>query len=163
MVEASEFRDALKDFPSGVTIITTADQEGAPLGATVSAFTSLSLDPPLVLICLKDTGKTTKAIRERRAFAVHFLDASQTTLARRFADDMANKFENAAHTLNAAGVPCLDDCPLRLECTLHAEYAGGDHIILIGRVESARRLNEFEPLVFARRSFFSLGSQLVEA
>jgi flavin reductase ActVB len=163
MVQAIEFRDALKDFPSGVTIITTADRDGVPLGATVSAFTSLSLDPPLVLICLKDSGKTTSAIRERGAFAVHFLDLSQTTLARRFADDLANKFEGAAHTLNDAGVPCLTACPLRLECTLHAEYDGGDHIILIGRVESAQRLKEFEPLVFARRGFFSLGAQLIEA
>jgi flavin reductase ActVB len=163
MVEPSEFRDALKDFPSGVTIITTADSDGQPLGATVSAFTSLSLEPPLVLICLKDTGKTAPAIRERGAFAVHFLEASQTTLARRFADDLANKFENANFALNEEGVPCLMDCPLRLECTLHAEYEGGDHIILIGRVERARRLNEFEPLVFARRGFFSLGRPLVEA
>ncbi|SRR6266545_3480813 len=163
MVQAHEFKDALKDFPAGVTIVTTADEHGAPIGATVSAFSSLSLDPPLVLVCLANWTRTGEAIRHHKAFAIHFLDATQGTLARHFAADLEDKFSGCSYTLNEAGVPCLDGCPLRLECSLHAEYEGGDHVIVVGRVERATRNDEFEPLVFVRRGFFALGSQLVEA
>ena len=74
-----------------------------------------------------------------------------------------DKFEAAPYTFNEAGVPCLDQCALRLECTLSAEHEGGDHIILIGLVNAAERRADFESLVFARRGFFSLGNRLVEA
>src|SRR5215211_1538908 len=93
VLEAVDFRDALKDFPSGVTIVTTPDSAGTPLGATVSAFTSLSVEPPLVLVYLSHHSRSCAAIRERGAFAVHFLDRSQPALARRFAADLSNKFE----------------------------------------------------------------------
>jgi flavin reductase ActVB len=162
MIAADVFRDALKDFPAGVTIVTTADASGTPLGATVSAFASLSLEPPLVLVCLKDDSRTTAAIRQRKAFCVQFLDQSQVGMARRFAADVADKFEDEPFSLNEDGVPCLDRCHLRLECRLEYEYAGGDHVIFVGRVSEARRLSEFEPLVYARRTFFSLGNALAE-
>src|SRR5262245_55219870 len=143
MVQHIEFRDALKDFPSGVTIITTADEHGMPIGATVSAFSSLSLDPPLILICLANWTRTAEAIRQRRAFTVQFLDESQGRLARHFAADIEDKFAETPYTLNEAGVPSLDDCRLRLECSLHAEYEGGDHEIFVGRVERAVRSDGF--------------------
>lgn len=162
VVDGAEFRSALKDFPAGVTIVTSADEEGKPLGATVSAFTSLSLDPPLILVCLNGNSRTISAVRTRRAFAVHFLDTSQVSLAKEFATDSANKFEHSPYTFNTAGVPCLDRCGRRLECSLEVEYEGGDHVILIGLVEAAWEMEPFEPLVFAQRSYFGLGSNLVE-
>ena len=163
MVQAIEFRDALKDFPSGVTIITSADENGVPTGATVSAFSSLSLDPPLILVCLANWTRTAEAIRYRKAFIVNFLDVSQAGLALHFAADIPDKFASSPFTINDAGVPCLDDCHLRLECTLDTGYGGGDHEIFVGRVVRAVRSEDFEPIVFARRNFFALGSPMVQA
>ncbi len=160
VVDSDVFRDALRNFPAGVTIVTAADASGALFGATVSAFASLSLDPPLVLVCLTRSSRSTAAIRERGAYVVHFLDQRQATLARRFATDSADKFADTEYSLNDDGVPCLDDCSLLLECKLQAEYDGGDHLVLVGLVTSARRCDEFEPLVYAKRSFHALGSQV---
>ena len=162
MVQAIEFRDALKDFPSGVTIITSADENGTPIGATVSAFSSLSLDPPLILVCLANWTRTAEAIRQRGSFVVNFLDESQGRLARHFAADIEDKFANVPYTLNSSGTPYLDECHLRLECSLETAYNGGDHEIFVGRVQHSARSEAFEPIVFARRGFYSLGNQLVE-
>jgi flavin reductase ActVB len=159
-MQADEFKSALKDFASGVTIVTTADPAGNPLGATVSSFTSLSLDPPLVLVCLKEESHTVRAIRQREAFVVHILGRTQAGLARTFAIDNAEKFAGTDFTFNEAGVPCLDGCPSLLECRLEAEVRGGDHIILIGLVEAARPSAHFEPLLYAQRDFYELGSLL---
>jgi flavin reductase ActVB len=162
-MQADEFKAALKDFASGVTIVTTADLAGRPLGATVSSFTSLSLEPPLVLVCLKEESQTVRAVRQRQAFVVHILERTQAALARTFATDNAEKFADAIYTCNQAGVPCLDGCPSLLECRLEAEVRGGDHIILIGLVEAARPSTHFEPLVYAQRDFYALGSLVSSA
>jgi flavin reductase (DIM6/NTAB) family NADH-FMN oxidoreductase RutF len=161
-VDAAEFRSALSQFPAGVTIVTSADPKLNPVGATVSAFSSLSLEPPLVLVCLTRESRTTSAIRSRRAFAVHLCTSEQALLARRFAADVVEKFDGSNYSFNAAGVPCLEDAGLRLECTLHAELEGGDHVIFVGLVQAAPQLKPFEPLVYARRNFFSLASEPLE-
>jgi flavin reductase (DIM6/NTAB) family NADH-FMN oxidoreductase RutF len=161
-VEAAQFREALAQCPASVTVVTSADARLNPVGATVSAFSSLSLDPPLILVCLTRESRTTKAIRARQAFAVHVLHAAQASLARRFAADMADKFAGLAYGFNAAGVPCLGEAELRLECTLHAEIEGGDHVIFVGLVDAAEQVHDFAPLVYVRRTFFSLGAQAME-
>src|SRR5436190_1742652 len=161
-VDAAAFRSALSQFPAGVTIVTSADTRLNPVGATVSAFSSLSLDPPLVLVCLTRESRTTAAIRDRKAFAVHLCTSEQATLARRFAADVVEKFAGSNYSFNASGVPCLEDAGLRLECTLHAELEGGDHVIFVGLVQAAPQLNEFEPLIYARRNFFSLATEPLE-
>jgi flavin reductase ActVB len=157
-VDAATFRDALKDFPAGVTVVTSATGAGAPVGATVSAFASLSLDPPLIVVCLKRESTTVSAIRERRAFAVHILGNGQAPLALRFASDGSPKFDGLEHTANAAGVPLLGDCPVRLECDLNDELPGGDHVILVGLVTNASNTDTFEPLVYSNHRFLALGS-----
>jgi flavin reductase (DIM6/NTAB) family NADH-FMN oxidoreductase RutF len=157
-VDATTFREALKDFPAGVTIVTSADELGQPVGATVSAFASLSLDPPLVVVCLKRESTTVSAIRARQAFAVHILCNDQAQLALRFASDRSPKFEGLEFAANASGVPLLDDCPVRLECELNDELPGGDHVILVGLVVDASNSDTFEPLVYANRRFLALGS-----
>jgi flavin reductase ActVB len=161
-VDAAAFRSALSQFPAGVTIVTSADSRLNPVGATVSAFSSLSLDPPLVLVCLTRESRTTAAIRDRKAFAVHLCTSEQSTLARRFAADVVEKFDGSRHSYNASGVPCLEEAGLRLECTLNAELEGGDHVIFVGLVQAAPQLNEFEPLIYARRNFFSLAAEPLE-
>ena len=160
-MDAQQFREALQDFPSGVTVVTTADNQDHPLGATVSSFTSLSLHPPLVLVCLTAGSRTATAARERGAFAIHILDRSQTALARLFATDRDNKFDDVRYELNGAGVPCLEDCRKRIECTIYSEYEGGDHIILVGLVQETSRPPMFEPLVYAQRAYFGLGTPVV--
>jgi flavin reductase ActVB len=156
-VAPAEFREALKDFPGGVTIVTAGDPAGTLFGATVSAFASLSLEPPLVLVCLKQDSGSVGAIRRQKAFAVHVLDAGKAELARRFADNSLDKFAGVNFSLNGQGVPCLVDCTSRIECDLYNELPGGDHVILVGLVTSASNGGEFEPLVYAKRHFYALG------
>jgi flavin reductase ActVB len=134
-VTAEHFRKALGAFPSGVVIVTGADRAGNAAGATVSAFTSLSLDPPLVLAALDRASRTLVAIREREAFVAHVVSRGHEDLAYRFATSSADKFSGSAFHLNERGVPVLDDCGIRLECRLFAEYPGGDHAIVVGEVE----------------------------
>ena len=160
MVTDIEFREALKNFPAGVTVITAADKEGHATGTTVSAFTSLSLNPPLILVCLTNKSRSIAGIRERGQFVVHFLDASQVDIARRFAADLTDKFEGLPYKLTEDGVPYLEECPARLECELHTEYPGGDHVILVGGVKHAHGQDDYRPLLYARRNFLSLGETL---
>jgi flavin reductase (DIM6/NTAB) family NADH-FMN oxidoreductase RutF len=162
MTSPDDFRETLKDFPAGVTIVTSADADGVPVGATVSSFASLSLDPPLVLVCLRSDSRTVTALRERGAFAVHILERSQADLARRFATDQADKFEAGAYSLNEAGVPCLSRCSERLDCSLENQFTGGDHQIIVGRVRSISRADGFRPLVYAQRGFYELGGSAAE-
>jgi flavin reductase (DIM6/NTAB) family NADH-FMN oxidoreductase RutF len=160
LVTDVQFREALKNFPGGVTIVTGYDQDGNPTGATVSAFCSLSLVPPLILVCLTNRSRSISGIRERRGFVVHFLSSDQTDLARRFASDNTDKFAGVQYKLTPEGLPYIEECPARLECDLHTEYPGGDHIILVGSVKSAYGRDEYEPLLYARRNFFKLGEVL---
>jgi flavin reductase (DIM6/NTAB) family NADH-FMN oxidoreductase RutF len=161
-MNATSFREVLKDFAAGVTIVTSADEHGVPVGATVSSFASLSLEPPLVLVCLKSDSRTVAAIRERGAFSVHILERSQSELARRFAAELEEKFRPGSYELNSAGVPCLSGCKNRLDCRLENDFSGGDHRIMVGRVESTLAADAFRPLVYAQRGFFGLGEPVSE-
>ena len=159
-VSADDFKNALKDFHAGVTIVTAADADGTVVGATVSSFASLSLAPPLVLICLTRDARSTAAIQARGAYVVHVLDERQAALARHFAADIPDKFHDFDYHLNEDGVPCLTGCPLRLECSLENEYDGGDHLIFVGRVNVASRADGFAPLLFGNRTFYGLGGSV---
>ena len=156
-IDATTFREALKDFPAGVTVVTSSDGARIPVGATVSAFASLSLDPPLIVACLKRSSATVAAIRERRSFAVHILGNDQAALALRFASDGSPKFDGLTYGENVSGVPLLGECPVRLECDLSDELPGGDHVILVGLVVNASNTETFEPLVYSNRKFLALG------
>ena len=160
MIAATDFRDALKDFASGVTVITSLDINDEPVGATVSAFTSLSVDPPLILVCLRDESRTTAAIRSRGAFTVHFLDTTQAEWAQKFAMDRPDKFDGLPYSINDLGVPCLDDSRRCLECRLDHEYEGGDHFIFIGLVEGSRLREDFQPLLYSARHYYGLGAEV---
>ena len=151
-----DFRDVVKDFASGVTVVTSLDQKGDPVGATVSAFSSLSLDPPLVLVCLKSYSRSTRAIRHRGAYVVHFLNEAQADVAKKFAVDQSEKFSNGSYLLNDEGIPCLEDCQVRLECAVYSELPGGDHAIFVGQVVRAVGREGFRPLVHADRRFARL-------
>lgn len=144
---ATAFRAALGTFPTGVTIVTTADAQGRPVGVTASSFNSVSLDPPLVLWSLAKTSGSLAAFRDSEEFAVHVLSARQEALSNRFAKKGEDKFASVDWTPGAAGVPYLADFAARFRCRTAHQYDGGDHVILVGEVLEFEHRPE-PPLVF---------------
>lgn len=137
-IEKDFFRQVMGYFPTGVTVVTTKNQE-RPFGLTVSSFTSLSLDPPLVLICVDRASNTLSHFSESKIFAVNFLTAKQVHLSRCFAMPSEDRFEHFCHTsyhIAATGAPILDDVLAFVDTRLIAEYPGGDHMIFVGQVEA---------------------------
>jgi flavin reductase (DIM6/NTAB) family NADH-FMN oxidoreductase RutF len=154
VVHPDRFRQALAHLPAPVTLVTCADPDDRPIGATVSAFSSLSLDPPLVVASLDRRSGTLEAIRSRRAFAVHVLGDSHRPLAMRFAERRGDKFDELEFARNERGVPLLEQYSFRFECVLHDEFPGGDHVLVIGAVEelSEHRISQ-DPVVWYGRTF----------
>ena len=147
------FRDVVGAFPTGVTVVTAP----GPAGLTTNAFSSVSLDPPLVLVCFDNASRTLPAVRECGRYAVNVLRAGQEDLAAVFASKAvaAEKFAAVTHTI-AHGVPVLDDALAWLACEVVELVDAGDHTIGIGRV-NALEVFEGEPLLFFRGGYRSLG------
>lgn len=150
-----DFRRVLGHFASGVTIVTTLDAAGRPAGLTASAFTSVSLTPPLVLVCVAHNAQSYETLRGADRFAINILEAGQEALSNRFAtksSSAAEKFEGVAHKAGALGLPLLTDALAHLECSTAHAYPGGDHTIFVGQVEAAssRDGDGPEPLLYYR-------------
>jgi flavin reductase (DIM6/NTAB) family NADH-FMN oxidoreductase RutF len=146
-INQDEFRAALGRFASGVTIVTTKDKTGRLHGITVSAFCSVSLEPPLVLVCIdKDTGSH-RALEETDAFVVNVLREDQQYLSDRFASFLPDKFDAVEYHLGIDDLPVLENVPANLECRLRYSYAGGDHTIFVGEIERAT-ISDGEPLIY---------------
>ncbi|MFC3723601.1 flavin reductase family protein [Neoaquamicrobium sediminum] len=141
-----EFRDALGRFATGVTVVTTNTPEG-PVGITANSFSSVSLDPPIVLWSIGRHSRRFPAFAQCRDFAVHVLGADQLELSRRFAR-AGEAFAGLEHDRSEAGVPLLKGCLSRFECARLATHDGGDHAIVVARVVAAS-FAEGEPLLFA--------------
>lgn len=135
MISAADFRHVLSHFASGVTVITTTDADTRPAGLTASAFTSVSLDPPLILVCVDHKSQTYPALLERGRFAVNILRADQSDLSKRFASTRLDKFTSVRHRLSDLGLPLLDDALAFLECSTVNTHVEGDHTIFVGLVE----------------------------
>jgi flavin reductase (DIM6/NTAB) family NADH-FMN oxidoreductase RutF len=159
VIGADEFRRVLGHFCSGVTIITTVDKEGRPIGLTASAFTSVSLHPPLVLVCVAHDAQSYPALAEGTRFAVNILDKDQEAISTRFATKTAahpaEKFEGIGYRMGSLGVPVLKDALAELECTTVHAYPGGDHTIFVGRVDAADCRGDagLEPLLYYRGKY----------
>ncbi|MFK4106939.1 flavin reductase family protein [Streptomyces sp. NPDC019531] len=149
---ATRFRDAMATFPSGVTIVTTADWQGRQWGFTATSFCSLSLDPPLVLVCLAKDAQCHPAFAEADSWVVHVLGTEHSDLALRFATKGVDKFSTAVFHESSRGHPVLADAGTVLECDTYDRHDAGDHTILVGRVHEAR-LNPMTPAVYFRRAF----------
>jgi flavin reductase (DIM6/NTAB) family NADH-FMN oxidoreductase RutF len=149
VIGPDDFRHVLGQFASGVTIITTCDADGRPTGLTASAFTSLSLDPPLILVCVDHKSQSYPSLRERGCFAVNVLCTEQEAVSRRFASSRLDKFDGVAHSTNERGVPLIDGALAQLECTVKAMHVEGDHTIFVGLVDRAR-VGKGEPLLYFR-------------
>lgn len=147
--DAAAFRSTLGSFATGVTIVTTRGLDGAPAGVTANSFSSVSLQPPLVLWSLAKSARCRAAFIENRAWAVHVLSAAQQSLAVRFATRIADKFDGLPLQEGLGGVPLLGGCVARLQCKTAFEYEGGDHIIIVGEVVAFDRTDEM-PLLFHR-------------
>jgi len=128
------FRSALGRFVTGVTIVTTRDANGNPIGLTANSFNSVSLDPPLVLWSLSLNSPNLEAFRSSGSWAVHILAADQEDLSNRFATRGIDKFEGLSVEDGPEGAPMLPGCAARFGCSAKFEYDGGDHAIFVGEV-----------------------------
>jgi flavin reductase (DIM6/NTAB) family NADH-FMN oxidoreductase RutF len=146
------FRQILGAFPTGVTVITATDARGVNVGLCANAVSSVSIDPPLLLVCLSRSTYTLTAIAERGAFAVNFLAAGQEDVARRFASRTPDKFKDLPHSAGTAGVPVLDGCSAVAECAVHELVEAGDHVIVVGHVV-AGVVADGQPLMYFRQQF----------
>ena len=150
-----EFRSAMSQFASGVTVVTTRDANGKRHGITVSSFCSVSLQPPMVLICIEKTTGSHYAFGESGAFVVNILAASQSDTSEHFASRIDEKLGDIEHTLNEDGVPVLTDAIGTLRCTLRHSLDGGDHSIFVGLVESVA-VTGGEPLIYFDHQYHHL-------
>ncbi|MFF5787596.1 flavin reductase family protein [Streptomyces sp. NPDC012693] len=152
-VDPAEFRRVLGHFASGVTIVTALDADG-PAGFACQSFASLSLDPPLVAFMVARTSTTWPRIAAAGTFCVNVLGAGQAGLCRSFAVSGADKFAGVAWTpAPTTGSPLLPDAPAWIDCTITTVHTGGDHLIVVGRVESLDTTNDDAPLLFHRGHF----------
>jgi len=154
-VTSDEFRAALSRFPSGVTVVTTKDGEGRLHGMTVSAFCSVSLEPPLILVCIEKTASSHPAILESGLFVVNILAEAQRDLSEHFASQLEDKFQVVKHQSGIHGLPVLDEIAASLECRLHASYEGGDHTIFVGLIEKIT-VNNVRPLAYLHGDYRSI-------
>ncbi len=136
-IDDETFRIALGRFATGVTVVTLRDAGGEDRGMTATAFASLSLDPPLVLVCIGHAASIAPALSRARHFAVHVLAADQVALARRFAEKDGDRFDGLAVRRGLEGLPLLDGALTTLQCRIHARHPGGDHEIVVGEVLEA--------------------------
>ena len=142
-----EFRAALSRFASGVTVVTTKDAQGNLHGITVSAFCSVSLEPPLILICVEKNPGSHYALTETAFFSVNILRQEQRHLSEKFASFLSNKFEDVETVESDHDLPLIADALVNLECRLVSSHASGDHTIFVGEIEQAL-INDGSPLVY---------------
>jgi len=151
----AEFRHVLGHFVSGVTVVTMRNGN-AYHGLTVSSFCSLSLQPPLVLVCIDRRYISHELIANAGVFAVNMLAEDDEALSSHFASREPDKFATVAHHLGQTGVPVLDTALATLECQLVHQYPGGDHSIFVGEVIAANARDDVGPLVYYRSKYHRL-------
>lgn len=158
-VDPRSFRKALGCFATGVTVVTTVNPEDdCPAGVTVSAFSSLSLDPPLVLFCLGNKTSSIDAYRKNGRFVINVLAENQRDLSIRFASRSEDKWAGVLCEPGLGGVPVLMGCIANLECTVVNTIDGGDHVIFIGQVENIHYQEGGAPLIYFRGGYMDCGA-----
>jgi len=150
--DEGRFRTVLGTFCSGLTVVTGTTITGEPVGFTCQAFASLSLAPPLVMICPSKASRTWPHLRATGRFCVNVLRRDQEDLSHRFATMPADRFAGISWSHSVRGVPMLDACLARVECEVQHEYDGGDHLIVVASVTDLQD-NGGEPLVYFRGSY----------
>lgn len=158
-VHPDRFRELLGKFASGVTVLTTCDGSGRPHGMTVSAFSSLSLNPPLVLACVDRMASMIGVLDATETFAVNVLSESQDALSRRFSlEEMELRFDGVPFTLGPGGAPWINGCVMTVECRRMNRLDGGDHVIYVGEVIAGIDAPDLRPLVYYGGAYHRLGT-----
>lgn len=159
-IRAAEFRAACGLFASGVTIVTRRLPDGSPYGMTVSSFTSVSLEPPLVLVCIDRNARFLQDLAAEQPFAVNVLREHQQHLAARFADrNEENRFAGIEWTPGWRNVPLVGGVVVTFACALHQRIESGDHLILVGEVHDIQR-HKGGPLIWCDRGYHHLPGNL---
>jgi flavin reductase (DIM6/NTAB) family NADH-FMN oxidoreductase RutF len=155
----TEFRNVMGRFVTGVTVVTVRDSDG-PHGVTVNSFTSLSLEPPMILVCLRRTGRSAAALRRTAHFGVSILGADQEQLGRFFAradrPSGAGAFDQVPHRAGRGGVPLIDGAAAQLECLVRQRIRAGDHLMYVGEVLGLQVDGAVDSLAFHRGRFLSV-------
>lgn len=154
MIRPEQLREALASVPAGVTIVTTRDAAGQLCGFTASSFVSVSMKPPLVLICLNKTSSTFGAFDAANSYSINILKASQRGLAAQFAGK-GDRFKDVRVDLDASGTPVLPDSLVSIVCSPYSKHVAGDHLLLIGQVDELST-HPGDPLVHCARRFWGL-------
>ncbi|WP_440098115.1 flavin reductase family protein [Streptosporangium sp. H16] len=157
MITVDGFRAALARFPSGVTVVTARGEREGSHGLTVSAFCSVSAEPPLILVCLARSARTLPAVHESGRFAVSMLRQHHDVVARLFATTALDKFQGTWGALTPDGPPVVPDALFSLECTVHSVLPAGDHEVVIGAVQ-AYSVRDGAPLIYYQRAFHPLAT-----
>ena len=157
-VDQLEFRRVMGHFATGVTIITTHDGAGKLTGLTANAVASVSLDPPLVLVCVDKKAESYPLFGMSRVFAVNILTQKQETLSRRFAKSGGEKFEGVGYRAGATGAPILEGALAHLECEVRHEFDAGDHTIFVGVAVEIGAEDAEEPLLYFRGGYRNLSA-----
>jgi flavin reductase len=160
MLDVSAFRKAMGSFPTGVTVVTVTCDDGSMHGITVNSFSSVSLDPMLVLVCLNETSRGLGLIERAGAFAVNVLSAGQQHISRRFADrnrpEGSMMFDGVPVEPGVTGCPVLAGAASSFDCRLRQSHRAGDHLIVLGEVVALVHRPQLEPLIFHAGAYKSL-------
>jgi len=156
-VGREEFVSIMSAFPTGIAIVTTLDEGGRPRGLTTNAICAVSADPPMLLVCVDKTSRTLAALRHANRFVVNFMSDGRADLCALFASKAEDKFADVRWEPGLGGVPCLtEDALAYAECLTEQELEAGDHLILIGLVESGAAPDpERVPILYFRRAYGS--------
>ena len=162
VLDSRDLRHAFGSFGTGVTVVTARHTEGRLAGVTANSFTSVSLDPPVVLWSLGCTSPSLEVFDDAGRFVINVLSVSQVALARRFASRVADKFAGVGFHEGTAGLPVLDDCTATIECRTITRTPVGDHVLFMGEVERYA-YHPVPPLLFCQGSFVQGATLSVDA
>ena len=155
IVALKDLRRCFGAFMTGVTVVTSKDVDGNPIGFTANSFTSVSLDPPLLLVCIDNKSENINAYLKGAGFAVNILASDQQDLSAFFSSPVQNRFANIPWQSNSSGNPILDDCAAYFDCGLENTITAGDHTILIGHINACSSSGK-HGLGYANGGYFTL-------
>ncbi|WP_029584115.1 flavin reductase family protein [Bradyrhizobium sp. URHD0069] len=153
IVDAEEFRRVAGCFATGVTIVTTTGSDGEPIGLTANSFSSVSLDPPLILFSIARKLNSQPAFQKAEHFSINVLHEGQLSLAKQFAVALGEKWKNVHFEDGSFGCRLISEAAASLECEKYASYDGGDHVIYVGRVLKIKADWQRTPLIFWQGKF----------
>jgi flavin reductase (DIM6/NTAB) family NADH-FMN oxidoreductase RutF len=152
MISSDQFRQVMGNFATGITIVTTRDNNGEPRGLTVNSFTSVSLDPVLVLVCFDKNLSSLQAFKDSNRFGISMLGEGQEDVSRLFAKRESER-QPSLYFEGKLGMPLIKNAIAVMECETTAIYPGGDHFIFLGEVKNAEVLHPFHPLLYFRGKY----------